>query len=154
MLRFAPPNNRNVRLMYTKRKKHHQLAVVMAAATVGILATGPLYSGSASAQSCKPPPPIKHLAATAIAGRVYDGGGPLRLHSPCRHRSHPLTGVTVKLATPSGRVIKTYYIHAEVVYRFAVRPGLYIVTAYLNAGETNPPFCKPQPKTVRVRRHE
>jgi hypothetical protein len=137
--------------MYTKRKKHHQLAVVMAAVTVGIPATGSLYSGSASAQGCKPPPPIKHLAATAIAGRVYDGGGPLRLHSSCRDRFRPLTGVTVKLATPSGRVIETYHLRAEGVYRFAVRPGLYVVAAYLNAGETTP-HCNS--KAVRIRRHE
>jgi hypothetical protein len=138
--------------MYIKQKKHHQLVAMMAAAIVGILATGSLYSGSASAESCKPPPPITHLAATAIAGRVYDGGGPPPPeHSSCKHRSRPLTGVTVKLATPSGRVIGTYYIHAEGVYRFAVRPGLYVVAAYLSAGETTPP-CNS--KTVRVRRHE
>lgn len=136
--------------MHTKLKKH-QLAAVMAAATVGILATGPLYSGSASAQGCKPLPSITHLVGTAIAGRVYDGGGPLRRHSSCRHQSRPLTGVTVKLATPSGRVIKTYYIGAEGVYRFAVPPGLYVVAAYLDAGETTP-HCNS--KTVRVRRHE
>ena len=137
--------------MHTKRKKYHQLTVMMAVVTVGILAAGSLHSGSASAQSCKPPPPITHLAATAIAGRVYDGGGPLRLHSPCRHQSRPLTGVTVTLATPSGRIIKTYYVHGEGVYRFAVRPGLYVVAAYLKAGETTP-HCNS--KTVKVRRHE
>jgi len=138
--------------MYTKRKTH-QLAVTMAAATVGIIATGPLYSGSASAESCKPPPPITHLAETAIAGRVYAGGGPLPQRGSCRLRFGSIIGAggAVKLATPSGRVIATYYIHAEGVYRFAVRPGLYVVTAYLNAGETNPP-C--EPKTVKVRRHE
>jgi hypothetical protein len=140
--------------MYANRKKLHQLAVMMAAATVGILATGSLYSGSASAQGCKPPPSITHLAATAVAGRVYDGGGPLRLHNSCRRQSRPLTGVTVDLATPSGRVIETYYIRADGVYRFTVRPGLYVVAAYLPAGEANQPSCKPQPKTVRVRRHE
>ncbi len=144
-------NTQSVRLMYTKRKTH-RLAVMMTAATVGMLATGPLHSGSASAQSCKPLPPITHLAATAIAGRVYAGGGPLRRHSPCRHRLSLIgAGGTVTLATPSGHVIETYYIHAEGVYRFAVWPGLYVVTAYLNARETIP-HCKP--KTVRVRRHE
>lgn len=149
MLHFDP-NKQNVRLMYNRRKKY-QLAVMMAAATVGTVATGSLYSGSASAQGCKPPPPITHLAGTAIAGRVYEGGGPLRLHRSCRHQSRSLTGVTVKLATPSGRVIETYYIGAEGVYRFAARPGLYVVMAYLSAGETTP-HCNS--KTVRVRRHE
>jgi hypothetical protein len=147
--------------MHTKRKEPHQLAVMMAAVTVGILATGALHSGSASAQSCKPPPPITHLAATAIAGRVYADGGPLRRHDRCRRGVDSLTsadgaaadaGEAVKLATPSGRVIRTYYIHTEGVYRFAVRPGRYVVTAYLNARETNPLHC--QSATVRVRRHE
>jgi len=142
------PSNHNVRLMYIKRKKH-QLAAVMAAATVGVLAAGPLYSGSASAENCKPPPPITHLAETAIAGRTEDGGGPLRRRGSCPRIGEG--GITVKLATSSGRVIQTYHTRAGGVYRFAVRPGLYVVAAYRNAGETNPP-C--QSKTVRVRRHE
>lgn len=139
--------------MYIKRKKH-KLAVMMAAATVGILATGPLYSGSASAQGCKLLPSITHLAETAIAGRVYAGGGPIlprRLrHSSCRRIGTIGTGGAVTLTTPSGRVIETYYIHAGGVYRFAVRPGLYLVTAYLNAGETKP--C--EQKSVRVQKGE
>jgi hypothetical protein len=134
--------------MYTKRKKY-QLTVVMTAATVGILATGPLYSDSASAQSCKSPPPITHLAETAIAGRTEAGGGPALLRGSCPRIGNG--GITVKLAMFSGRIIQTYYTRAGGVYRFAVRPGLYVVTAYLKAGETNPP-C--QSKTVRVRRHE
>lgn len=136
--------------MHIKLKKHQLLAVMMVAATVGVLETGPVYSGSASAQSCKPLSPITHLAETAIVGRVDTGGGPLRRHEACRVRFIG-PGRPVTLATPSGRVIEVYYTHSEGVYRFAVRPGLYVVRAYLNAGETNPP-CKP--KTVRVRRHE
>jgi hypothetical protein len=134
--------------MYTKRKKH-QLAVIMVAATAGVLATGSLYYGSATADGCKPPPPITRLAETAIAGRTEAGGGP-----PLRRGSCPRIGnggITVKLAMSSGRVIQTYYTRAGGVYRFAVRPGLYVVTAYLDARETNPP-C--QSKTVKVRRHE
>jgi hypothetical protein len=59
--------------------------------------------------------------------------------------------MTVKLAMSSGRVIQTYYTRVGGVYRFAVRPGLYVVRAYLNAGETNPPCPS---KTVLVRRRE
>jgi hypothetical protein len=138
--------------MYFNRKKY-QLAFVVAAATVGILATGPLYSGSASAESCKPPPPIRHLAETAIAGRVYAGGGPAPpAHGSCSFQVSTLgAGGAVTLATQSGHVIETYYLHAGGVYRFAVRPGLYVVRASIDAGETSPP-C--QPKTVRIREHE
>jgi hypothetical protein len=142
--------------MYTKRKKHLLAAIIMPAATVGILAIGPLYFRSASAQGCTalpPLPPITHLAATAIAGRVYAGGGgpPTPPHGSCRRISTIGAGKDVTLATSSGRVIEIYYTRAEGVFRFAVRPGLYVVTAYLNAGETIP-LCKP--KTVRVRKHE
>lgn len=139
--------------MYTKRKKY-QLAAVMAAAIAAVLATGPLYSGSAGAQSCKPLPPITHLAETAIAGRVYADGGPPPppQHSSCRPIGTIGPGKAVTLATPSGHVIETYYTRAEGVYRFAVQPGLYVVRASLNPGETDSPPCAP--KTLRVRRHE
>lgn len=158
---YVDLNKENVRLMHTKRRKHHQLAIMMGVVTAGILAIGSLHSGSASAQSCKPPPPITHLASTAIAGHVYAGGGPLPRRGSCTRRFDSLIGAKadtahagefVKLATPSGRVIEIYYVHADGLYRFAVRPGLYVVSAYLSAGEEVTPHC--QSKTVRVRRHE
>jgi hypothetical protein len=135
--------------MDTKRKKH-QLAATLAAATVGILAAGPLYSGSASAESCKKPPPITHLADTAIAGRAGDAGGPLVPPGSCPRRFGN-AGMTIKLATSSGRVIATDHTGDSGVYRFAVRPGLYVVTA--SSGPMEPiPRC--ESKTVRIRRRE
>jgi hypothetical protein len=122
---------------------------VMLAAAVCVLVAVPTYSGSASARSCTPAP-ISRLAETAIAGRVYANGGPRPRRGSCEARfGRPMTGVAVRLVTPSGRVIKSDDTGAGGVYRFAVRPGLYRVSAYLARSVR---AC--ESKIVRVRRDE
>jgi hypothetical protein len=128
------------------------VATVMLAATGCVLVTVLLLSGSASARSCKPPPPIPRVAGTAIAGRVYEADGPPPLRDSCLARyGRPIArGVLVKLTTTSGRVIKTTATGAGGIYRFAVRPGRYAVSAYWAPFGSGP--C--ETATVRVQRDE
>jgi hypothetical protein len=61
-----------------------------------------------------------------------------------------MTGIRVKLTTSSGRLVRTADTGSGGVYRLAVRPGLYRVSAYLAAKESR--AC--DTKTVRVRKDE